>query len=86
MNMIGSYNKVSESKIPVKPLLTSAVREICALRSVGAGGGGDRPRPPGGNQQWLSRLDLPTRLRGGGHSGQVFNAIPDLRPGLVTTF
>ena len=37
----------------VKQLLTSVVREICTLRSVGAGNG-DRPRPPGGDQQWSS--------------------------------
>src|SRR5437899_9474056 len=38
----------------VKQLLTSVVREICTLRSVGAGVRATVPGHPVGNQQWLS--------------------------------
>jgi hypothetical protein len=38
----------------VKHLPTSVVREICTLRSVGAGERATAPGHPVGNQSWLS--------------------------------
>ena len=42
----------------MKQLLTSVVREICTLRSVGAGVRVTAPGHPVGDQQWSSYRDL----------------------------
>jgi len=45
---------VASYRRAVNQLLTSVVREICTLRSVGAGERATAPGHPVGNQQWLS--------------------------------
>jgi len=47
----------------VSHLLTSVVREICMLRSVGGRGADNRPRPPGGAPgNWHPYRDHQTRI------------------------